>query len=52
MRTGIKLHLQGIVVLPGDVQTARLTDDSADPERLALKPRGIVLRQIPRVRNA
>ena len=50
--TGVELHLQRVVVVPGDVQPSRLARDAADAVRLALIAGGVVLGQIPRVGDA
>ena len=50
--TGVELHLQRVVVLPGDVQPTRLAQDAADAERLALIAGGIVFGEVPGVGDA
>src|SRR6187397_2061073 len=52
LSTGIKFHLQGVVILPRDVQPAGLAHDSTDSEGFALKAGGIIFRKIPGVRGA
>src|SRR5262249_6071743 len=47
LRTGIEFHLQRIVILPGDMQPARLPHDAAYAEGFALQSGLIILRQIP-----
>ena len=49
LRARVEIHLQRVVVLPGDVQPPGLTHDAADAECLALQARGIVLCEIPGV---
>jgi len=49
---GVEVDLQGVVVRPRDMQTPRLTDDAADPERLALQACRIIFVEIPAIGDA